>query len=366
MKNIHFIILALVAIIAACVKDIEPTVKSSISPNLPASAPEYYQNNPDSKINEKALLGRVLFYEKQLSHNNTVSCGTCHKQAFAFADNVAKSKGFQSQLTGRNTPPLQDFGFNLANSPGLPPGFVNNEFFWDGRQNDLRNLILKPVANHIEMGINDISIIPEKLSKLPYYKALFEKAYESEEITLENIADAMSFFILSMRTGSSKFDKLAKNEVTFNALENRGLELFHSKYNCSFCHIPSTNGYISIGFFNIGLEKNVSDRGRAAIDNNPLHEGAFKVPNLKNIALTAPYMHDGRFKTLDEVLDHYSNGIKYNEALSSNLKDSNDPNKPLRLNITKEDKQAIIAFLNTLTDYQFILDPKFSDPFENL
>jgi cytochrome c peroxidase len=145
-------------------------------------------------------------------------------------------------------------------------------------------------------------------------------------------------------------------------LEEQGRLLFNTKYPCGNCHQPSTGAYFSPGFFNIGLDNTPTDKGRRAVSNLSSDEGSFKTPNLKNIALTAPYMHDGRFNTLEEVIDHYSNGIKETPNLAINLRQSKS-SEPLRLNITKEDKRALIAFLNTLTDYSFITDPKFSNPF---
>lgn len=372
MKKIHIMLLAGVCLAVACMKEPVLNETKKLSLNLPTQPAAYYEASSDPSINHKAQLGRVLFYEKQLSLNNTISCGSCHKQAFAFADNERFSKGLENKRTSRNSPPLQDFSnvnvfFDNAEGPpntiDFLPGFGGNEFFWDGRQNNLKDLILKPVANHIEMGITDVNMLIPKLNNLPYYKSLFNNAYQSEEITLDKISDAVTVFIQAMNTNNSKFNKVMFNQISFTGLEKNGFDLFFGKYPCGSCHQINPGSYISNGFMNIGLDEKNNDRGRAAIDNNSFSEGAFKTPNLKNITLTAPYMHDGRFNTLDEVIEHYSTGIKMNPALSGILRDEKDFNSPRKMNVTNEDKKALIAFLNTLTDPVFVTDPKFSDPF---
>jgi cytochrome c peroxidase len=379
MKKIHILLLATISLAVACIKEPILSETKKLSLNLPNQPGAYYETSFDSSINHKAQLGRVLFYEKQLSLNNTISCGSCHKQAFAFADNQRFSKGLENKQTSRNSPPLQDFSnlnMFIDNAEGTPinpidfvPGIGGNEFFWDGRQNNLKDLILKPVANHVEMGITDVNMLIPKLTKLPYYKNLFLKAYQSEEITLDKISDAVATFIQAMNTNNSKFNRVlfgaaaVLNQETFTAVEQNGFDLFFGKYPCGQCHQINVGSYFSSGFMNIGLDDTPKDRGRAVIDNNSFNEGAFKTPNLKNVALTAPYMHDGRFNTLEEVIEHYSTGIKMNPALHPTLRDENDYNSPRKMNITNEDKRALIAFLNTLTDPVFVTDPKFSDPF---
>jgi len=372
MKKIHILLLASLSLAVACIKEPLLNETKKLSLNLPDTPGTYYDASFDSSINHKAQLGRVLFYERQLSLNNTISCGNCHKQAFAFADNERFSKGLENKRTSRNSPPLQDFVsfdvfFNDAGEPINPidflPGFGGGNFFWDGRQNNLKDLILKPVANHIEMGITDVNMLIPKLNNLPYYKALFNKAYQSDEITLDKISDAVAVFIQAMNTNNSKFNKVMFNQSSYSALEKNGFDLFFGKYPCGSCHQINPGSYFSSGFMNIGLDNINNDLGRAAIDNNSFNEGAFKTPNLKNVALTAPYMHDGRFNTLDEVIEHYSTGVKMNSALSPMLRDEKDFNAPRKMNVTNEDKKALIAFLNTLTDPVFVTDPKFSDPF---
>ena len=320
---------------------------------------------PDS-FNNQATLGRVLFYDRHLSLNNSVSCGTCHKQAFAFSDNVALSAGFENRLTSRNTPPLQNLsGFSFGGGVQGPfgPGFSGGgRLFWDGRENDLRKLIMKPVANHVEMGMDDPAAVITKLNELPYYKSLFLNAFGSETITIDRISTAVALFVGSINAVNTRFDQ-ANTGGKLSALELEGMQLFHQKYDCEGCHNENIHGYFSGAFNNIGLDAPYKDNGVGAVSGNSADNGRFKVPNLRNVALTAPYMHDGRFKTLNDVLDHYSHGIKGDTNLDTLMKDPKTGG-PLRMNINAHEKTAIIAFLGTLTDVDMITNPNFSDPFK--
>jgi len=345
-------------------------------PDLPQEPFPYL--SPDfgnvTEFNHQATLGRVLFYERQLSANNSISCGSCHKQAFSFADNVAFSRGLNNQLTHRNSMPV----LNLAGSfPGntflggqeiedglIQPGFIlGGGFFWDGRENSLERLAMLPVRNHIEMGMSNPEQLESKLSHLDYYPELFNKAFGSAEITIERIAKALTAFMSSIQANNSRSDQylFTNNATLFTATEKRGFDLFFSTYNCAGCHNVFPGTYHSPGFFNIGLDLQVSDLGVGAFFDDPNLQGVFRTPNLKNIELTAPYMHDGRFNTLEEVLDHYSGGIQNAPSLSSLLKDT--AGNPIKMQIPESDKIALIAYLRTLTDYSIVADPKFSDPF---
>lgn len=342
--------------------------------DLPETPYTYYQKMRISTLNadQKATLGRVLFYDKQLSLNNSVSCASCHKQAFAFADDVAFSKGFENMLTHRNSMPIQNlFSRHMVSSDPVTAG---SQFglFWDSRELSLMSMVLKPVANHVEMGIDNIDMLPAKLSALPYYKKLFNDAFGTEEITVDRIRQGITMFVSSIVTDNSRFDQnLALDSMGFSrtlsgkgmsALEMVGYNLFIGKYNCASCHNVLPGGYTGTLFMDIGLDESYTDLGIGTISRNPNQNGTFRIPNLRNVALTAPYMHDGRFKTLEEVIDHYSKGIKNSPNLDDRLRD--DKKKPMKMNITNDDKRAIIAFLNTLTDYEMITDPKFSDPFK--
>lgn len=301
-----------------------------------------------------ATLGRVLFYDKRLSVNNTVSCGTCHKQGFAFSDQLAGSSGFEGRVTPRNTPSI------------INP-VAGKSFFWDSRSNSLEDLSLRPVQNHLEMGMESMESLKTKLRNTSFYPQLFVAAFGAEEINEGTISSALSQFLRSMVTLNSKFDQgLASGFSNYTPLERMGKDLFEStRTNCSQCHkgnnftaseeitgeYGSSSG--SLGGANIGLELHYADNG--------IGNGKFKIPSLRNVALTAPYMHDGRFNTLMEVVNQYNNAIQPHASLDHNLKEGNTPK---RMNLNEIEKEALVAFLGTLTDYSFIQDPKFSNPFK--
>ncbi len=335
---------------------------------LPATTARYYNettqySNPS--INEKATLGRVLFYDGHLSLNNAISCASCHKQELGFADNIRFSTGYEGRLTGRNSQ-------SIANLSGQDTFFSNNfianpstPLFWDGRETSVKNLINRPITNHIEMGIADASVLPGKLSALPFYPPLFAKAYDGDStITSDRISECVTAFLISIQAHNTKLDKyLAGDNTALNSMELQGMKLFTDKYNCEGCHRVMSGQYFMSGFIDIGLDENYTDIGNGAVTKNTSDYGKFAVPSLRNIALTAPYMHDGRFKTLDDVLNHYSHGIQNSPNLNEVLRDYST-NQPRTMNITESDKKMLIAFLNSLTDYNMVSDPKFSNPFK--
>jgi len=362
------LILAIVALsVFSCQKTEELVHQNQSFLDLPAE-PYTYSESGDQVTNHKATLGRVLFYDNHLSINNTVSCGTCHRQANAFADNLALSRGYENRLTHRNTLPIQNlsmnnFTFNNFTFESDMAG-MSGSFFWDGRENNLQNLIMRPVTNHIEMGIANAETLPAKIGKLPQYKALFNLAFGSDEITVAKMSEAVSTFLVAITAKQTRFDNYLQTSSGLTALELQGKLLFDTKYPCGSCHNVTPEGYFFPSAFNIGLDQYPSDPGAGAVSNQgSTMNGAFKIPNIRNIALTAPYMHDGRFATLEEVLDHYSEGIADDPALAFQLKDQTT-GKPMRMHISDQEKTAIIAFLNTLTDHNMITDPKFSDPFK--
>lgn len=310
------------------------------------------ENNPVT--NAGATLGRVLFYDTNLSLNKTVSCASCHKQANGFADALAMSKGFNGGTTDRNS-------MSLANARY----YQNGKFFWDERAATLEVQVLAPIQNTVEMGLT-LTELNTCLKTLSYYPGLFKNAFGDETITSDRVSKALSQFIRSMISYRSKYDigRAAVNDVnapfpTFTAQENQGKQIFLAPGSCSGCH--GTDTFNAPGLRNNGLDATVTDGGAGAVNNNPQDVGRFKVPSLKNIAVSAPYMHDGRFKTLDEVIEHYSTGVKNNPALSPPLRPQAGGVRLLNLNVTE--KNALKAFLNTLTDGPMLADEKFSDPF---
>lgn len=231
-------------------------------------------------------------------------------------------------------------------------------------------MVLKPIMNHVEMGMGDLNAIVNKVKAAPYYNDLFMEAFNSSDIDINKIARALSTFVASISSNNTRFDKAQRGGTALNGLEEQGKLLFFNKYNCNTCHqTQQLNGYQSgggngseIGFVNIGLDVNYADNGLGALNGNSSDNGRFKIPNLRNIALTGPYMHDGRFSSLDQVLEHYSHNIKNHPNLDVRLKGTNNLAK--EMNISTQEKTALIAFLNTLTDYSLITDPKFSNPFK--
>lgn len=326
-----------------------------------------------SVTDAKAKLGRVLFYDNKLSINNKIACGSCHIQSKAFADGQQFSPGFEGLVTSRNSMAI------------INPAMSHSGMFWDRRKSSPRELSLQPVVNHIEMGMEDLKLLEIKLSGVDYYPQLFTEAYGSPTITKDKISDAMAAFMRSMVTWDSKYDEGVKSKfANFSAEEKRGMELFLGKPQdingnvfqveeglCGGCHgapmfndgrnlFSSASAYSDndtgngIGV-NIGLDKVSKDKGTG--------DGSFKIPSLRNVELTGPYMHDGRFKTLEEVIEHYNSNVQPSANLHRRLRD--DKGKPKKLNLSDADKNALIAFLKTLTDKKFIEDPKYSNPFEN-
>jgi cytochrome c peroxidase len=305
-----------------------------------------------------ATLGRVLFYDTKMSINNTIACGSCHLQSKAFSDVGSGSVGFKGIATTRNS-------MAIANP------MLTRNLFWDTRTKSLQDMVLQPVQNHIEMGMENLDFLKTKLQNTTYYPQLFKNAFGTEGVTKEGINAALMQFLASMVSHNSKFDAGAKAKFSnFNELETMGHALFNSeRLSCAKCHAganfsladentfdnPYGGSSGAEGTANIGLNMVYQDNGRG--------NGKFKIPSLRNVELSAPYMHDGRFKTLDEVVEHYNKGIQFHPSLDANLKDAKG--EPKRLNLTNLEKTALIAFLQTLTDKTYTTDVKYSDPFRD-
>lgn len=392
MKHIGMVV-ALVIVVFSC--DPFYSENREVTLELPA---EPFSYNVSGLSDHIPTLGRVLFYDPRLSINNTVSCGSCHKQALAFSDNTAFSRGFENRITPRNSMPIQniisdafkgesvlidssggtvvidtiftDEGITYLPGVVVPPDFFiqPTKLFWDGRESDLQTMVTRPIMNHIEMGIHDMDVLALKLSTIPEYKQLFSNAFNDEEVSKEKIAIALSSFLLSIRSNQSKFDKSVTfqntsnqadhnvNRFLLNAQEELGRRLFFDKFNCNSCHESN-------GFSDIGLDANPKDAGFSAVTGNNNDAGMFKIPSLRNVEITGPYMHDGRFKTLEEVLEHYSHGIKNSPNLDARFKSADGKTK--QLNMSQAEIKAIAAFLTTLTDYEMINDPKLANPFRS-
>ena len=359
----YLLILWFVAVLSSC-SEVDTDPKSLVldMPDLEALTTE----------EARFFMGRALFYDKSLSLNNTVSCASCHKQHLAFADDKQFSVGLENKLTARNSMPIQnlnDFsaGVFLDNVAINDTGFISRvsstPLFWDGRESFLQDMVLQPVINHVEMGIRDLDELAAKLETKPEYQELTSKVYSENELTPEIIADALTAFVSQINSTNTKLDRYFIEEEELNSRELLGMELFIETYDCNSCHqVQFTNGYMFSGTFaNIGLDREYTDEGLENITGEESDNGKFKIPSLRNVALTGPYMHDGRFETLEEVIDHYSKGLKNTEQLDIRLR--NEDSTPLALDITDSERSAIISFLETLTDHDMISDQRFSNPF---
>ena len=302
--------------------------------------------------NAGATLGRALFYDQRLSHNNSISCSSCHTQESGFTDTEQFSVGFEGGLTGRHS-------MGLANAAY----YANGKFFWDERADTLEDQVLGPIQDSVEMG-TDLDQLRGELAATEFYPVLFQEAFGSTEITNDRISKSLAQFVRSMVSYQSKFDEAIEagspespNVDTFTALEQEGNTLFHARGSCSGCH--ETDAQIADRTHNIGLDvDNTADEGAG--------DGEFKVPSLRNVAVRGGFMHDGRFTTLEEVIDFYSTDIQDNPNLSIALKVGGPNGTPKQFNFSDQQKAALIAFLETLTDQEFLSSELFSDPFVEL
>lgn len=328
----------------------------------------------------KALLGRVLFYDTHLSRNNSVSCASCHKQELAFSDDVARSKGFDGELTKRNSQALAATA-NFSSSYGTDPtgnsmavDMVANTdaafgagFFWDERARTVADQSRLTIQDDVEMGMN-LNTLARQLSDVDYYQVLFRKAYGSPAVTEDRILEALQEFVNSFVSTHTKFDEGMNRHNSpgaffsnFTEQENLGKRLFIE--NCSSCHgVDMSTQFERIAHNGLAIRDN--DLGVGGVTGNAHDDGKFKVPFLRNVALTAPYMHDGRFASLEEVVNHYSENIQMHPNLDFRLRNPENTDEVLRMNFSDEEKGALVAFLRTLSDDELVYDAKYSDPFK--
>ena len=292
----------------------------------------FQQKNADIKT--KAALGKKLFSEKILSLDSSVSCASCHKPAYAFADTTAFSTGINGKLTARNTPSV----LNMKNRP---------HFFWDGRAVTLQEQSLMPIQNPDEMGLPiDEAVI--RLNESKEYKNLFQKIFKQQP-NAKNLSAAFAAYEQTLETVDSKFDDWSNNIKKLSASEERGRQLFiGNKSKCFNCHRMedfTTDEFKNIGLYNA---KDLKDAGLYNITQKETDKGKFKTPGLRNIGVTAPYMHNGMFKTLEEVVEYYNDPAK---IVSNSINIDDDLKQPLGL--TEKEKKDLIAFLKTLTDKKY-------------
>lgn len=301
-------------------------------------------------------LGRMLFYEKMLSADGSMACASCHFQEFAFTDTARFSTGIRGEKGGRHAMSV----FNMA--------WNGNQFFWDGRADLLRHQSILPILDELEMDETMENVV-SKLSQSQPYKDQFIRVFGTDEVTSEKISLALEQFMNSITSTNSRYDEFLQDSTVFNESEKRGLQLFSTDYNpffpelsgadCKHCH--SGFNFENDRYMNNGLDGDaeISDIGRQGATQNPRDKGKFKVTSLRNIALTAPYMHDGRFQTLEQVVDHYNEQIKSSSTLDPALEQTREKG----LFLTEQDKKDLVAFMKTLTDKDLMSNPAYSSPF---
>lgn len=367
-------ILTLALALAACKpEDPEPPANGgggTTTPydmQIPPNLPPMTQPADNQATEEGVALGRYLFFDERLSGNNTQACANCHVQAFAFTDDGLQfSVGIDGLAGDRNAMAVINMGWGTS-------------FFWDGRAATLEQQALGPVVNPIEMH----ETWPNAAAKIaadPAYPPLFAAAFGDASVDSIRITKAIAQFMRTLVSGNSKYDRVQRGEDAFTVDEAVGFELFQKEggpvgvpipmpgggfvigqggADCFHCHQPAGGLFTDGQFHNNGLDSVFTDLGRYVVTGNPFDSAKFKTPTLRNIMLTAPYMHDGRFATIEEVLDHYNEGGHHSSTVDPFMKFT-DPDQTLEL--TPEKRAQLIAFLNTLTDPGFVSDPRFMDP----
>ena len=362
----HALLLVAVLLgVASCGSSDEP-----VGPTAPGVAPTAYdleipRNFPslppqpaDNPLTvEGVALGRQLFYENALSVNSTVSCASCHRQALAFTDGLARARGVNQAQSPRGAMSLA----NLLWEPRLN---------WDGAAASLETQARIPIENPLEMH-QSLATGVARLQQLPKYPPLYQRAFGSSTVTEANTLKALAQFERTLISSNSRYDQFRRGDRTaLSAYEQQGLVLFSTHPNgtlrggnCGDCH--SGDLQTNHTFSNNGLDAAPADRGLGLQTGLPTDDGKFRVPSLRNIGLTAPYMHDGRFASLEQVLDHYNEHVALNSPTIDPLmlNTTNDPRQQsTALELTAAEKAQIVAFLHTLTDAEFVKDPRFSKP----
>lgn len=347
MKKAGLFLLGLVTLFS-CSKDsdTETYIPIPLQVELPDNFPEIVYNLDNNPVTDAGFeLGKKLFYEGRLSANNAIACAFCHEQAFAFTHHGHNlSHGVNGGIGFRNAQPIQNLGYQTS-------------FMWDGAASHLDLQPIIPLTSEVEMG-ETLSNVVQKLSADSYYQNQFAKAFDGGEVNSENILKALSQFMLMMVSSNSKYDKYVRNEdnVTFTQLEQDGLATFTNK--CASCH--ASDLFTDQSFRNNGLPVNpqLNDKGRFDILENPDDLYKFKVPSLRNVEVTYPYMHDGRFSTLQVVLDFYDSGITDNGNVDNSLLKEDGT---YGISLSDYEKESLIDFLKTLTDNEFLTDERFSE-----
>jgi len=348
MIRVLFIVITSGLLFSACNKDKDPVFEpmglEAYDLVIPAGFPPMNipANNPLTK--HGVALGRKLFYDPILSGDNTMSCGTCHVQEYGFTDRgFALSTGIDGLTGTRNSMPIMNLGWD-------------RRFFWDGGASDLESQSIDPILNPLEMH-EDLGNALEELNNHPEYPALFQLVFGETPIKTVHVMKAIAQFERTLISGNSKYDKYLRGESSLTTQELLGMEVFTAfdKGDCAHCHVLGST-FTDYEFKNNGLDSVYADEGRFRITFNPDDVGKFKTPSLRNIEVTGPYMHDGRFSTLAEVIEHYNSGFAEHPNLDPLIAEHQ------RNRLTQEEKQALEDFLLTLTDHDFLTNPAFAAP----
>jgi cytochrome c peroxidase len=372
MKKILFLLLSLSAVVFSCKDDdtrpvpvdddlthipYNPTTYNLV---IPPGFPSMIIPAANPLTQEGVELGRRLFYDPILSFDSTISCASCHQLTGSFTDNLAFSPGVGKQLGNRSTMSL------------INVGFFDNGLFWDGRSPDLEEQAIHPVENPVEMAENWDKVVI-KLRRHKDYPAYFRKAFgikNGSEISRELATKAIAQFERIIISANSRFDRkfyqqdpdpflLTEKEVDGYQLYFDDLSSTPKGAHCAHCHdggpLLTSEVYHNNGIENVATLDDFPDKGLGAITGKRIDNGKFRAPSLRNIALTAPYMHDGRFKTLEEVVEHYNSGGHFAENVQAS--------SIQKLNLTAYEKQALVAFLHTFTDTSFYNNPALKNPF---
>lgn len=353
MKKIFVLISMVIAftLFIACEKDPAAVVTGTntykTTPYIlkkPGNFPNFAIPADNPMTVEGVALGRKLFYDPILSANNTQACGSCHNSNFAFTDSTLQfSKGITGEIGTRNAMPIM----NLA---------WEKKFFWDGGAATLEDQVIGPITNPVEMH----ETLPNVLAKLnnhPEYPKLFKNAFGTDSITSKLLMKAIAQFERTLISANSKYDQFERGEVDLSIEELEGKAIFEdmNKGDCNHCHVTGST-FTDFDFKNNAIDSVFKDKGRYKITLDSADLGKFKTPSLRNIELTAPYMHDGRFKTLEEVVEHYNSNFHITATTDVNIKLAK------RGRMTEAEKGKLILFLKTLTDRDFINNPDFKKP----
>lgn len=349
------------------------------------AAADHDSTPADNPIDDDvATLGRVLFYDRELSQNRTVACASCHRQEIAFTDDETLSEGFEGGVTRRHSMSLLNTRY-----------YRNGAMFWDERAASVEHQVLQPIQDAVEMGVT-LDELTARVAAKAYYPPLFEAAFGDDEVTVERAQLALAQFVRSIVSYRSRWDEAVagggdplRDFASYSAEENRGKRLFfepaaNGGAGCAVCHLPRTGapggpppgpgaGAPNLAFFyvdgaaNNGLTAGADDEdlGLYEVTERAGDLGRFKSPSLRNVALTAPYMHDASLATLREVIDHYADGVLAHPNLDPRLREGGPGGPPRRLNLSDADKNALEAFLATLTDASVADEVRWADPFRD-